>query len=605
MTRTARVGCCPWSRAVRAIIVGALVSMAACNGGEQATSSPPPPSSSIILTEVADFTASTIYAIAGGSSFTLFADGSGFAPTSVLQWNGTALPTTFGTNQILMATVSGSLIALPGTAQITARDASSGEVSNALPFGIASPATATAGVIALVSVAPDGSPANGDSLIGASINSAGRYLAFQSNATNLAPGPASGFGEIYERDTCIGAPQGCSATTIRITVTADGSPVNAHSRFSAISADGRYVAFDSQATNILPETQTCGGLSSCVFLRDTCIGSVGACSASTTLISVAQDGSAAPGGVPAISANSQFVAFDSNAPNIVSGDTSTLGDVFIRNTCDALPGGCTPGNILVSVSSAGTMGNGASNFPPATDPQSRFVAFQSNATNLVSNDTLAPGIFLRDTCLGAPAPCTPNTARVDVTTNGVQANNGAFPATPSVSDNGRLVAFASQATNLVSTDVGGEGNVYVRDTCAGAPASCTPATSISSLANDGSMANCPSPSQGLSLTPDGRFVAFDSIATNLVPGDTFPACGFEDVFIRDTCFGAPSGCVPSTVRVSVVNSPFPQTPGNSISGQPAISADGHYVVFLSAATNLVPGVTGNGHSMVYLAKTGF
>ena len=250
-------------------------------------------------------------------------------------------------NQILMATVSGSLIALPGTAQITARDASSGEVSNALPFGIASPATATAGVIALVSVAPDGSPANGDSLIGASINSAGRYLAFQSNATNLAPGPASGFGEIYERDTCIGAPQGCSATTIRITVTADGSPVNAHSRFSAISADGRYVAFDSQATNILPETQTCGGLSSCVFLRDTCIGSVGACSASTTLISVAQDGSAAPGGVPAISANSQFVAFDSNAPNIVSGDTSTLGDVFIRNTCDALPGGCTPGNILV------------------------------------------------------------------------------------------------------------------------------------------------------------------------------------------------------------------------------------------------------------------
>jgi hypothetical protein len=156
---------------------------------------------------------------------------------------------------------------------------------------------------------------------------------------------------------------------------------------------------------------------------------------------------------------------------------------------------------------------------------------------------------------------------------------------------------------LVSQNVNGKGNVYVRDTCTGAPAGCVPTTSLASLANDGTVANCGSPSQGVSMSSDGRFVAFDSIATNLVPGDGFPACSFEDVFVRDTCFGVTTGCVPSTVRVSVTNQPNPETPGFSISGYPAISGDGHYIVFLSASTNFFAGT--NGNQMVFLAKTGF
>jgi len=107
------------------------------------------------------------------------------------------------------------------------------------------------------------------------------------------------------------------------------------------------------------------------------------------------------------------------------------------------------------------------------------------------------------------------------------------------------------------------------------------------------------------MTPNGRFFAFDSLASNLVPGDTFPPGGFKDVFVRDTCYGVVSGCTTSTVRVSVTNTPNPETQADSTSGFPAISADGRYVVFLSQATNLAPGVTGNGHTMVYLAKTGF
>jgi hypothetical protein len=194
---------------------------------------------------------------------------------------------------------------------------------------------------------------------------------------------------------------------------------------------------------------------------------------------------------------------------------------------------------------------------------------------------------------------------VDVTASGAQPDKSVLNSViPAISGDGRVVAFGSSTTNLVSLNVGNPGNVYVRDTCTGAAPGCAPTTNAVSLANDGSVANCGSPSQGLTMSSNGRFVSFDSIATNLVPGDTFPACGFEEIFVRDTCFGVASGCAPSTVRVSVTNSPNPETQANDISGYPAISGDGHYVVFLSAATNLVPGGT-NGHDMVFLAKTGF
>jgi hypothetical protein len=94
------------------------------------------------------------------------------------------------------------------------------------------------------------------------------------------------------------------------------------------------------------------------------------------------------------------------------------------------------------------------------------------------------------------------------------------------------------------------------------------------------------------------------LASNLVPGDTFAANGWKDIFVRDTCFGAPAGCTPSTVRVSVSNASYFAQQSNGINDYPHISADGHYVVFLSAATNYLSS-GGNGYTMVYLAKTGF
>jgi len=589
---------CGFGRTATVTLMALLATVGSgCGGGQSGTQVQPPPPPAITVTTLVPS-----YAVAGGGAFTFFVDGTGFTSASVVKWNGTTVSTTFGTDQILTASIPSSLIATPGMATITVADPNSGAASNAQPFGIASPAAATAGVVQLITIATDGSPANADSLVAPSINADGRYVAFQSAATNLVPGPASGFQDIYLRDTCLGsAPSGCVPSTTRISFTSDGSPTNGHSYDSSVSGDGRFVAFDSSATNILPGTGLCGS-TACVFLRDTCNGAAVGCIPNTTLVSVAVDGTTANGGSPWISsANDRFIAFDSSSTNVVNGDTNGFEDSFVRDTCFGAPSGCTPSSVIVSTSSSGVEGNSNSH-GQATDAIGRFVAFQSYATNLVANDSTAPGMFLRDTCVGAQIQCVPATTRVDVSTDGTQANNGIFAPTPALTSDGRLVAFSSTATNLVATNVGGMGNIYVRDTCAGAPSGCTPTTSLVSLGNDGSAGNSSSGNQGMSA--DGRFVAFASLASNLVPGDSETAGGFKDIFVRDTCFGVASGCNPSTVRVSVTNTPNPATQANDISDYPAISGDGHYAVFLSAATNLVPGGT-NGHGMVFLAKTGF
>ena len=108
----------------------------------------------------------------------------------------------------------------------------------------------------------------------------------------------------------------------------------------------------------------------------------------------------------------------------------------------------------------------------------------------------------------------------------------------------------------------------------------------------------------MSISEDGRFIAFASLASNLVPGDTFAPNSWKDIFVRDTCSGAADGCTPSTVRVSVGNATGFAVQSNGVNDYPKISKDGHYLVFLSSATNYLS-APGNGYQMVFLAKTGF
>jgi archaellum component FlaF (FlaF/FlaG flagellin family) len=458
----------------------------------------------------------------------------------------------------------------------------------------------------LVTIAPDGSPANDDTLTAPSISTTGRFIAFQSAATNLVTGPASGYQEIYERDTCIGAPDGCAPNTIHISVTYDGSPVNGNSQYSALSADGRYVAFASSATNILPSTSTCATPSACVFLRDTCSNAASTCTPGTTQIP--------SGGLFQMTPDGRYLAVSGGTANLPGGPYPAA-EVALWDTCHGAPSGCKPDALLISQS---TGGNPANENPTSAsvNPTGRYIAFGDWASNLGQQNLNGnPGVFLRDDCIGATRPCSPNTIKVEDAPDGTVADAAsAEGGTPAISADGRFIAFDSAAMNLVSPNLSacaGGGNppqscgyIFLRDTCIGVPSGCSPATSLASLSNDGLLPNAGSGDQE-SISSDGRFVAFASLANNIVPGDTFPVNGWKDIFVHDTCFGAPAGCSPSTVRVSVTNNPSFATESNEINDYPRISGYGHYIVFISSSTNLVPGVTGNGHTMVFLAKTGF
>jgi Tol biopolymer transport system component len=447
-------------------------------------------------------------------------------------------------------------------------------------------------------------------LVKPSISATGRYVAFQSDATNLGAGVAGSYQQIYERDTCIGVSTGCTATTIPITITADGSAPNGHSRNSSISADGRYVVYDTQASNILSTVPSCWNEAVCVFMRDTCIGAPGGCTPYTTLITTdILDGNGNPqgGNNPTISPDGRYITFNSAHTQVGASNQFEMAQTLLYDTCNGITTNCTPQTILASQSSNDVMGNEAS-FPQTVNTGGRYVAFQSFSNNLIPDDTdIWSDIFVRDTCIGAPSDCTPSTTIESLGLNGAYGNEGLDgTVVPSISNDGRYVAFASDSTNMApgmaTYACGFSGSVLVRDTCNGAATSCTPATNWVSIANDNSLPNCGSFNQ--SMSADGRYVAFTSWATNLVPGDSFKVGSAQDIFVRDTCVSAPTGCIPSTVRISVANTSSNVTESNGISDYPQISADGHYVVFMSDAFNLTNPIS-NGNEMVYLAKTGY
>ena len=368
---------------------------------------------------------------------------------------------------------------------------------------------------------------------------------------------------------------------------------NGNSLLGRLSTDGRFVTFTSVATNLTGNDTN--GVSD-VFVRDTCRDLAEEdCTPATVRVSAAADGEPLDGASlsSAVSATGRYVAFASLATNLVANDTNGAWDIFLRDTCigeDETV--CTPSTIRVSVAAKGSEAQGDS-VEPAMSSDGRFIAFRSLANNLVAGDINGAGdIFVRDTCTGVALGCKPTTIRASVDTAGAEANSNSLR--PSLSPDGRFVAFESLANNLVAGDSNGAGDIFVRDTCLGAAIGCTPATLRASLADDGS--ESAAPSFRASVSSGGRYVVFETLAGNLVANDTNM---LSDVFVRDTCLGAAPGCVPGTVRVSLDEA---DAEFNASSTEGSIGGDGRSIAFATKPTTL-PNTDFNSASEIYVRDT--
>ena len=267
-----------------------------------------------------------------------------------------------------------------------------------------------------------------------------------------------------------------------------------------------------------------------------------------------------------VSADGRFVIFTSGSSDLAPGDTTPSLDIFVR---DRVAGSTE----FVSIDSTGVHANGDSGlFGITMTPDGRFVAFYSEASNLVPGDTNGvPDVFLRDRLTGT-------TERVSVDSNGVQGNGRS--SYPSLSPDGRFVGFGSFASNLVPGDSNAAADIFVRDRLLGT----TERVSVSSSGVQGN-ADC----GWCSISADGRYVAFDSSASNLVAGDLN---GTLDVFVRDR----------TAASTSLISTALGMLQSNGMSGGATISADGRFIAFLSAASNLVAGDT-NGSWDAFLRDT--
>jgi len=290
-----------------------------------------------------------------------------------------------------------------------------------------------------------------------------------------------------------------SGTVTVASVGQSGARSNARSVHASISRNGRYVTFSTEASNLVPGDLN--GLND-VYVRDLLGGTTRRASVSievTPTLDSSYNGSTSDDG--------RFVVFDSQADNLIEDDDNNVGDVFVRDMV-------TETNELVSVPAGGGQGDGWSH-APSMSADGRYIAFVSYSTNLV-NDAGGAGIFLRDRVLGT-------TTRVDVSPSGAPDNGYAYGAR--ISADGSTVAYYSTGDNVIARDANSNYDIFVRDLVA-------KTTTCASLSLSGATGN--SQSADPDISADGRYVTFSSHSSDLVLGDTNNR---SDVFIRDRLVG--------------------------------------------------------------------
>jgi Tol biopolymer transport system component len=404
-------------------------------------------------------------------------------------------------------------------------------------FLILVPAPVAAQVTSRISVGSSGAEGSGTSER-SRISSNGRFVVFVSQASDLVADDGNKTWDVFvhDRDT---------AATECVSLDPSGATGNGASgtfyELPAISADGRFVAFTSDATNLIPGTSSSGTQ---VFVRDR----------ETGLIEIASVDDAGIEGdgfsdSPSISGDGRFVAFESASTNLAAGDTNNVVDVFVHDRA-------TGGTDRVSLDPSGASGNGESRIPVISS-DGQIVAFSSVASNLVTNDTNGcSDAFVYDRR-------TATIERTSIDASGAEGDGPSYAGPTSA--NGQIASIVSSASNLVSGDTNRVYDVFVRDRAAGT----TERASIDSGGAEGDGGSlCPS------LSADGDVIAFASFATNLVAGDTN---GTWDVFIHDRR-------TLSTLRATV-----DLGGGQADSGgdPPNLSADGGTVSYSSSSSDLV------------------
>jgi TolB protein len=371
----------------------------------------------------------------------------------------------------------------------------------------------------------------------------GRYVVYSS--------PQNGSSQILLRDTCLGAPKGCIASTRTESVAADGTAGKGDSHNVSMTPDGRYMAFSSAASN-LAENEV-GGRQ--VYLRDTCNGTASSCKPSTQLVSTDESGmlTGTDGVLPSISETGRFVAFIAETPtaaalaasgsgtNVATHPKGIVRQIFVRDTCLGAAN-CTPKVIRVSQlggSSKASVPALVAEDAPAISRDGRYVVYTSAQGGSWQ-------ILVSDTCIGERNSCTPSTRTISAAADGSLGNGASHNAV--MTADGRYIAFSSAATNLIENAPLGR-QVYLRDTCAGAVEPCKTSTMLVSTDEVGQLTG----TEGIlpSISGSGRYVAFLAVTASPT-GNTAgsPTSGLRQVFVRDTCL-AVANCAPQTMRISL------------------------------------------------------